>query len=59
MESTASIFETLAFKNKKIATKNEDQIKSYFGERLVNSEILSGRDERGNYGYQIKYILNS
>ena len=51
-------FETLAFKTEKQANKNLQDIKSYFKSRLIDSKVFRGTDERGNYGFQIKYILS-
>lgn len=49
---------TLSFKTKKQAEKTLRNIISYFENRLVSSEIIKGIDERGNYGFQVRYILS-
>jgi hypothetical protein len=49
---------TLSFKTKKQADKNLRQIISYFKNRLISSDIIKGIDERGSYGFQVKYILS-
>lgn len=49
---------TLAFKTEKQADKNLRQIISYFKNKLISSDIIKGIDERGIYGFQIKYILS-
>lgn len=49
---------TLAFKTKKQAEKNLHQIVSYFKDRMISADIIKGTDERGNYGFQVKYILS-
>lgn len=51
-------YSTLAYKTKKSAEKSESQIKDYFGDRFLKSEVLQGEDERGNYGYQVHYELS-
>lgn len=50
-------YSTLAYKTKKSAEKSANQIKDYFGDRFLKSEVLQGEDERGNYGYQVHYEL--
>jgi len=50
-------YRTLCFKTERIALKNKSDIESYFGERLVKSEVLFGDDERGDKGYYVKYEL--
>lgn len=52
------VYDTLAFKTKKIAEKNEQEIRDYFKDRLISSKISTGKDERGNYGFQVIYTLN-
>jgi len=51
-------YSTLAYKTKKSAEKSASQIKDYFGDRFLKSEVLQGEDERGNYGYQVHYELS-
>ena len=51
------IYDTDSFETKIIAEKNQEEIKDYFGERLLESEIVNGIDDKGNYGYQVKYKL--
>ena len=48
---------TLSFKTEKQANKNLHQIISYFENRLKSYDIIKGTDERGNYGFQVKYNL--
>lgn len=50
-------YSTLSFKTVKQAEKNESEIKSYFGDRYINSFIREGIDERGNNGYFVEYNL--
>jgi len=50
-------YETLCFKTKKQALKNESEINSYFKDRIADSEILTGIDERGTKGFYVKYKL--
>ena len=49
---------TLSFKTEKQADKNLRRIISYFKNNLISSDIIKGIDERGNYGFQVKYILS-
>ena len=49
---------TLSFKTERQADKNLCQIISYFKNRLISAVIIKGIDERGNYGFQVKYILS-
>jgi hypothetical protein len=51
-------YTTLSFKTEKQANKNLHQIISYFANRLTSSDIIKGIDERGNYGFQVKYNLS-
>lgn len=48
---------TLSFKSKQIAEKNKKQIVDYFGDRILNSSINKGIDERGNNGFYVEYDL--
>lgn len=50
-------YSTIAYKTKKSADKSASQIKEYFGDRFIKSEVLKGKDERGDYGYQVHYEL--
>lgn len=50
-------YTTLSFKTEKQAKKNLHQIISYFENRLKSYDIIKGTDERGNYGFQVKYNL--
>lgn len=50
-------YTTLAFKTKQIAETNLKEIKEYFGDKLLKSEILFGKDERGNRGYKVIYFI--
>jgi hypothetical protein len=50
---------TLSFPTKKVAKENETQIKDYFGNRLVESNIRVGVDERGKKGFQIHYTISN
>ncbi len=34
-----------------------NKIKDYFGKRFLKSEVLFGKDERGNDGHQVHYEL--
>ena len=52
-----SQYRTLCFKTKKIAQKNELEIKQYFKNFLISSEINEGTDERGKNGFFVQYIL--
>lgn len=52
-------YSTLSFKLKKSAEKNEKEIKDYYSDKLKSSEIIFGKDERGNHGYYVKYHLKS
>lgn len=54
---TIEIYRTLSFKTEKQANRNLLDINTYFKSRLISSEILKGTDERGFYGFYIKYIL--
>lgn len=56
--SNTETYSTLAFKQKKTAAKNEGEIKTRFGDRFIKSEIKSGKDERGNNGFQVFYEIN-
>ena len=51
-------YTTLSFKTEKQANKNMMEINTYFKDHLINSEILQGTDERGNYGFYVKYNLS-
>lgn len=51
-------YTTLSFKTKKQADKNLREIISYFENRVMSSDIIKGIDERGNYGFQVKYVLS-
>ena len=51
-------YTTLSFKTEKQANKNLHQIISYFESRLTNIDIIKGIDERGYYGFQVKYTLS-
>jgi hypothetical protein len=48
---------TLCFKTNKQAEKNQKEIKTYFGSRLIDSEIKEGIDERNNSGFFVKYTI--
>ncbi|HMT72325.1 MAG TPA: hypothetical protein PKD16_19320 [Saprospiraceae bacterium] len=50
-------YSTLCFKTQKQAIKNQTEINSHFNNRIINSEILKGVDERGIKGFYIKYSL--
>jgi hypothetical protein len=50
-------YRTLSFKTKEIAEKNKKNIESYFGERVLNSNIIRGIDERGSDGFFVEYSL--
>ena len=50
-------YTTLCFNTEKQASKQLVSINMYFKNRLVSSEILKGTDERGIYGFYVKYIL--
>ncbi len=54
----AEHYRTLSFKTKRQAEKNQKEIENHFGDRLINSEILFGKDERGNEGHYVKYSLH-
>ena len=51
-------YTTLSFKTEKQVNKNLHEINSYFKSRLISSVILKGTDERGNYGFYVKYNLS-
>ncbi len=48
---------TLSFKSKEIAEKNRKGLVDYFGDRILNSSISKGIDERGNDGFYVEYDL--
>ncbi len=48
---------TLSFKSKEIAKKNRKGLVDYFGDRILNSSISKGIDERGNDGFYVEYDL--
>ena len=50
-------YEAGAFKTKTTAEKNQKEIKDYFGQKFLKSEIINGTDDKGNYGYLVKYTL--
>jgi hypothetical protein len=50
-------YKTLSFKTKAIAEKNKQEIINHFGDRVLNTTILSGVDERGNNGFFVQYNL--
>jgi len=50
-------YSTLAYKTKKSAEKSAIEIKDYFGDRFIKSEVLQGKDDSGNHGYQVNYEL--
>ena len=50
-------YRTLCFKTKRIAQKNELEIKQYFKSFLLSSEINEGIDERGKSGFFVQYTL--
>ena len=50
-------YRTLSFKTRAIAEKNKKGIETYFGERLSNSLIKKGIDERGDDGFFVEYSL--
>ena len=50
-------YSTLCFKTHKQASKNQNEINSYFGINIINSKILEGIDERLVKGFYVKYTL--
>lgn len=50
-------YRTLSFKTERIATKNMNNLKSYFGSRILDIGIDRGVDERGNDGFYVWYVL--
>lgn len=52
------MYNTLSFKTKKIAEKNQAEIVEYFKDKIIKSSIKFGTDERGNDGYQVIYYLD-
>jgi hypothetical protein len=52
------IYRTLCFVTEAQAKQAENDISNYFGNRLINSQILIGIDERNKSGYYVEYILN-
>lgn len=57
LEGTEEQYDTLCFKTKKTAIKNEVQIKSYFENRFVSSKIKQGVDERCNKCFYVEYTI--
>lgn len=56
-EAGIKTYQTLTWETKKEAQKNEKEIKEHFGTRFLKSEILHGKDERGNVGFYVSYVL--
>lgn len=50
-------YRTLSFSSLKEAEKNKEEIDSYFKDRLINSVIDHGIDERGDTGFYVSYDL--
>ena len=50
-------YRTLSFKLKREAEKNRQQMVEYFGNRILDSSVDYGIDERGDYGFYVKYDL--
>lgn len=50
-------YRTLSFKSERQAKESQIDIASYFASRLIDSIILKGVDERGNYGFYVSYNL--
>lgn len=48
---------TLTWKTNRQAKKAENEIREYFDSRFISSEILFGKDERGNEGYYVSYVI--
>ena len=55
--TTTETYETLSFRTGKQANNNLIEIETHFSGRIIKSEILKGTDERGNYGFYVKYSL--
>lgn len=53
------LYDTDAFQTKEIAEKSKKEIESYFGDRLLKSEIVFGKDDKGQKGFQVKYELKN
>jgi len=51
------VYDTDSFKTKKQAENNRKDIVDYFGSRIISSEVIFGKDDKGNEGYQVKYEL--
>lgn len=50
-------YRTLCFKTEKTAIKAQTDINSYFKDRIINSYISKGVDERGGKGFYVTYNL--
>jgi hypothetical protein len=50
-------YRTLSFKTKSTAEKNQKEIINYYGNRVLNTTIKRGIDERGDNGYYVEFNL--
>ena len=53
------IYFTLSFNTNSTAQKHRTEIEGYFKERIQESEVIYGIDERGKAGFQVSYTLTT